>query len=103
MPPREPLRAVEATLRCDHCGRVVRETQHTRTDYTVDYYSLYSGHGEISAFVGEDGQRIGSYVKLFDRFDVISCVDCYAQPTVQAELERRFRPERGESAAQGDR
>ena len=54
MPPRDVLRVIEG-LRCDHCGRPVRETQHTRTSYTVDYYTLYSGNGEVCSFTGEDG------------------------------------------------
>jgi hypothetical protein len=98
MPPRDPIRTVESALRCDHCGRVVRETQHTRTSYAVDYYSVHSGHGEICSFIGDDGQRGATYVKLLDRFDVISCVQCYGQAAVQAERERRFQPER-ESAS----
>jgi len=98
MSSRELVRAAEPVLHCDHCGRAVHETQHTRTAYTVDYYSLHSGRGEVCSFVGEDGQRGGSYVKLLDRFDVITCAQCYRQATVQAERDRRFQPER-EAAA----
>ncbi len=94
MHPRELPRAVEPPLRCDHCGRAVRETQHTRTSYTVDYYSVHSGHGEVCSFVGEDGHRGSTYVKLLDRFDVITCVQCYGQTAIQVERDRRFHPER---------
>ena len=94
MPPRELVRAVESGLRCDHCGRAVRETQHTRTSYTVDYYSVHSGTGEVCSFVGEDGQRGATYVKLLDRFDVVTCAQCYRQADVRAERDRHFQPER---------
>jgi hypothetical protein len=87
-------------LRCDHCGRAVRETQHTRTSYTVDYYTLYSGNGEVCSFTGEDGMRGATYVKLLDRFDVITCAECYRQAAVQADLDRRFQPEREHSTEQ---
>jgi hypothetical protein len=88
------MRTTEPPLRCDHCGRAVRETLHTRTSYDVDYYSVHSGHGEVCSFIGDDGQRGATYVKLLDRFDVISCVQCYRQAAVQAERERCFQPER---------
>ena len=94
MSPRELARPIDPALRCDHCGRAVHETQHTRTSYTVDYYSLHSGHGEVCSFIGEDGQRGATYVRLLDRFDVVTCAQCYRRAAVQAERDRRFRPER---------
>ena len=99
---RELVRPVEPPLRCDHCGRAVHETQHTRTSYTVDYYSLHSGNGEVCSFAGELGQRGGTYVKLLDRFDVITCAECYRQAEIQAERERRFQPERERDVLQGE-
>jgi hypothetical protein len=102
MPPREPVRTTESPLRCDHCGRLVSETRHTRTSYAVDYYSVHSGHGEVCSFSADDGQRGGRYVKLFDRFDVITCVQCYGRPAVQEERDRHFQPEReGATGQQG--
>lgn len=80
--------------RCDHCGRAVYGTRHTRTDYTVDYYSLYGGHGEVVPLPGDERGRGQTYVRLLDRFDVISCADCYRRAEIRAERERRFRPER---------
>jgi len=104
MPPREPDRTVEPPLHCDHCGRSVRETQHTRSSYVVDYYSVQGGHGEVCSFAGDDGQRGGTYVKLLDPRELTTCVQCYGKASVQADRDRCFRPER-ESAAQpgGDR
>jgi hypothetical protein len=93
MTDRETGRA-EPALRCDHCGRPVRETQHTRTAYRVDYYSLYSGRGEVCPLIGDEGLRGGTYVRLLDRFDVVTCADCYSRRAVQEERERRFHPER---------
>jgi putative lipoic acid-binding regulatory protein len=64
MASREVVRAAEPPLRCDHCGRPVRETQHTRTSYTVDYYSVQAGHGELCSFAGDDGLRGATYVQV---------------------------------------
>ena len=86
---------------CDHCGRAVRATQHTRGDASVDYYTLYAGHGEVVTLAGDERVRGQTYVRLLDRFVVTSCVDCYRRPEVRAERERRFRPER-EAAEEGD-
>ena len=102
MASREVVRAAEPPLRCDHCGRPVRETQHTRTSYTVDYYSVQAGHGELCSFAGDDGLRGATYVKLLDRYDVISCVECYRQGAVQAERDRHFQPERSVGLQQGE-
>jgi hypothetical protein len=96
------VRAAEPPLRCDHCGRPVRETQHTRTSYTVDYYSVHAGHGEVCSFAGDDGMRGSTYVKLLDRYDVISCAECYQQEAVQAERDRHFQPERAAGFQQGE-
>ena len=96
MPPREPERSPES-LHCDHCGRTVRETQHTRSAYTVDYYSVRGGDGELCSFTGEDGQRGGSYVKLLDPRELTTCAQCYRQPAVQAERDRCFQPERADA------
>ena len=98
MTARDLPRPPEPALRCDHCGRAVQETQHTRTDYRVDYYSLHSGHGEVCAVPGDERQRGGSYVKLLDRFDIVTCAQCYHRDTVRAERERRFHPERDASS-----
>ena len=38
------------------------------------------------------GRRFG--VRLLDRFDVITCSDCYRQAAVQTERDRQFQPER---------
>jgi len=92
MPPRDV--SIDAALRCDHCGRGVRETLHTRTSYRVDYYTLHSGHGELCTVAGDDRQHTFTYVRLLDRFDVITCSDCYRQAAIQTERDRRFQPER---------
>lgn len=80
-------------LRCDHCGRPVRGTQHTRTDYRVDYYALHGGRGEVCALVGDFAHHDTTFIRLLDHYEVISCAECYPLPAVQAERERLFRPE----------
>ncbi len=92
MAARDP--SLDAVLRCSHCGRPVRETEHTRTSYRVDYYTLHSGHGELCSIGGDDRQHAITYIRLFDRFDVVTCVECYRQPAVRADRDRQFQPER---------
>lgn len=92
MPSREG--ALDPPLRCDHCGRPVHETLHTRTSYRVDYYTLHSGHGELCTTAADDRQHALTYVRLLDRFDVITCSDCYRQAAIQTERNRQFQPER---------
>lgn len=89
--------------RCEHCGRPVFATQHQRGGYHVDYYSLHSGHGEVVSLAGDERLHGQTYVRLLDRFDVITCADCYRRPEVQAERERRFRPERVAAGETDDR
>ena len=82
-------------LRCDHCGRAVRETEHTRSAYRVDYYSLHTGEVELCSLAAEDGERRVTFQRLVTVAEVITCTDCYRDASVQEERERRFRPERG--------
>jgi hypothetical protein len=86
--------SLDPALRCDHCGRAVHETLHTRTSYRVDYYTLHSGHGELCTVAGDEHHHPLTYVRLVDRFDVITCADCYREGAVQAERDRQFQPER---------
>lgn len=102
MPARDSVRTADGSLKCDHCGRPVSETLHTRTSYVVDYYSVYSGHGEVCRVNADDGQRSVAYVKLLDRFDITTCVECYGQPAVRADREERFHPERAAAASAAD-
>ena len=81
------------SLRCEHCGRSVRETRHTRTAYEVDYYSLHTGPVETCSLVIDDGDRRVTFQKLLSAEEVITCVDCYARPEVQQARELRYRVE----------
>jgi hypothetical protein len=87
-------RAAAPRLRCDHCGRPVRETLHTRSSYRVDYYSMHTGPVEPSFFTRHDSDEAFAYLKLIAASEVVSCVDCYRDPRIREERERLFRPER---------
>ena len=83
---------------CNHCGRRVHETVHTRTSYRVDYYELHTGPVEPALLRhGEDGP-VRVYQRLLAPELVITCVDCYLDPAIQEERERRFRQELSEAA-----
>ena len=91
----KPIPAVDTRgePRCAHCGRRVRETVHTRSDYRVDYYELHTGAVEESSFRhGEDGP-VQVYQRLLAPEWVVTCVDCYRDPAIQSEREQRYRPE----------
>jgi hypothetical protein len=81
------------SLRCDHCGRSVKETRHTRTSYTVDYYSLHTGAVETCSLVTDDGEHRLTFQRLLRPEEVITCVDCYRRADVQRDRELRFRAE----------
>ncbi|MGD9764104.1 MAG: hypothetical protein AB7V27_10350 [Candidatus Binatia bacterium] len=85
-------RGAAAALRCDHCGRAVRGTCHTRTTYQVDYYRLHSGRGELCSVLGDFGRGL-TYIRLLEQYDIITCAQCYGREEVQLLRERRFHPE----------
>jgi hypothetical protein len=89
------------SLRCDHCGRSVKETQHTQMAYTVDYYSLHTGPVETCSLVTDDGDRHLTFQKLLSVEEVITCVDCYQSADVQRDRELRFRAELGTGKKSG--
>jgi hypothetical protein len=88
-----PTSSSAAPLRCNHCGRSVKETSHTRSSYQVDYYSLHTGDVEpLVVRVDEDEPPV-TFQRLVNSVEVVTCVNCYRDPVVQQERERRFRPE----------
>ena len=93
MDPLDDLSVRAHPHRCDHCGRVVGETQHTRTSYRVDYYALHTGAVELCSMVTGDWLGKTPYLKLVSRLNVVTCSDCYSRTAVQREREQRFRPE----------
>ncbi len=97
-PIRIPVNDPRCEPRCAHCGRPVRQTVHTRSQYRVDFYELHTGQVEESTIRhGEDGP-VEVYQRLLVPELVITCAECYRDPEVQALRERRYRPEDYESA-----
>ena len=92
------------SLRCDDCGRPVRETEHTRSGYRVDYYSLHTGDVEPQTAVADDGEHRLTFQRLFNAVEIVTCADCYADPSVRQRRDERFRqedaPERQENASE---
>ena len=88
------LDAGRVALRCNHCGREVRETAHTRSSYRVDYYALHTGEVEpVVLGRGDDADAVTTVLRILRPYEVFTCVDCYAQPRVRSEREHLFRPE----------
>jgi hypothetical protein len=86
--------AGRAVLACTHCGRPVCETQHTRTGYRVDYYSMHCGPVEAVTLAADDERPALTFQKLLSAMEIVTCADCYRDPSVQAERNRQFWPER---------
>jgi hypothetical protein len=97
----QSVSAPAAGLRCHHCGRPVEQTWHTRNSYKVDYYSLYTGEVEEALINVDDEAPPITYQRLLRSVEVVTCVDCYRDPSVQQERERRFRPELAEGKRDG--
>jgi hypothetical protein len=93
-------------LRCTHCGREVAETVHTRSSYRVDYYALHTGDVEPVVIRVDQSAPPVTILRLLRAENLLTCVDCYRRPKVQAERELLFRPERSvvgeEQLAQDD-
>jgi hypothetical protein len=84
----------KAALRCNHCGREVTETVHTRSSYRVDYYGLHTGEVEpVVVPRADETMPLVTVFKLLRPSEVVTCVACYQRPEVRAEREGLFRPE----------
>ena len=71
----------------------MQETAHTRNSYHVDYYSLHTGDVEPLLVKVDEEEAPLTFQRLLNSIEVVTCVDCYRDPEVQRERERRFRPE----------
>src|SRR5262245_42605851 len=84
----------KAALRCNHCGREVTETVHTRSSYRVDYYALHTGEVEpVTLPRADETAPLVTVFKLLRASEVVTCAECYRRPDVRAEREILFRPE----------
>jgi hypothetical protein len=80
--------------RCNHCGREVAETVHTRSAYRVDYYALHTGEVEPTTMPSrDDASQVITVLKLLRPSDIVTCADCYRQPSIRNARELLFRPE----------
>jgi len=91
-------------LRCTHCGREVAETLHTRSSYHVDYYLLHTGEVQPTTVARpDDPAGVITILKLSRVNIVVTCADCYQQPSVRQERELLFRPEQAPAMGAGGR
>jgi hypothetical protein len=66
---------------------------HARDSWRVDYYLLHTGDVEPTTLSGEFLGGVVSFLKLIRPIDVVTCADCYRDPAVRDEREKRFHPE----------
>ena len=70
-----------AGTHCRQCGRLVRETMHTRVSYRVDGFALHTGETEEAIVRRSDSDEIALvYRRLVRPVVVLTCCDCYAEP-----------------------
>ena len=93
---------------CSHCGREVKPTVHRRSGdkvYEVDYYRLVTGElGRVAMQNPRDDSEVIEFYKLTQPRLVVTCVDCFNQDAVRAELDELFSgvpEERGEEREEG--
>ena len=73
-----------AGAHCHHCGRLVRETTHTRLSYSVDGFALHTGETEEAMVRRSDSDEIALvYRRLVRPVVVHTCRDCYAELAVR--------------------
>ena len=85
MPPQalQPGSGVAPVLRCDWCGVVVEGTRHTRTDYTVGHYLLFTGRTEEASRRRHEDEAPIPYLRLLDATVMTVCPTCFARPDVR--------------------
>ena len=69
---------------CDHCGRPVGPTMHERGRYVVDAFVLHTGETEAAVLRrgdAEEGALV--YQRLVRPVVVVTCADCYRDPTIR--------------------
>lgn len=71
---------------CHACGREVGETIHTRHGVLVQGFALHTGPTEAAVLRrhGDDDEAI-AYRRLLASVLLVTCVDCYAEPSTRAQ------------------
>ena len=70
-----------AERRCDQCGRLVKETMHSRASYAVDCFALHTGETEPAVVRRSDSDEVALvFQRLVRPVLLITCADCYADP-----------------------
>ncbi len=82
-------------LKCQFCGREVRETVHCKKlpdGFQVDYYQVWTG--ELRPIVmknQKDEREVLHFFRLDAAHSVAACRECFQKEEVKTELERAFR------------
>ncbi|OGP95586.1 MAG: hypothetical protein A2W10_03505 [Deltaproteobacteria bacterium RBG_16_55_12] len=64
---------------------------HTQKGYRVDYYLLHTGRTEWASLNDpKDDAPPLRYLRLSNPVDIISCIECYADPQIKKRLEEDF-------------
>ncbi len=78
--------------RCQHCGRAVRYTVHTREVATVDYYRTVTGTPRVDSIEDPSGSGAALRIVRVDEVrELLTCRDCWLTPSIQAVLDEARR------------
>ena len=74
-------------MNCDRCNRQVDGTVHTRDDYRVDLYRLFTGN-TVPVVFKEEGEEITKFLKIESPRIVTLCDECISVYEVKEALEK---------------
>jgi len=62
---------------------VVEGTRHTRTEYTVGHYLLFTGRTEETSRRGREDEAPTTYLRMLDATVMVSCPACFVRSDVR--------------------
>ena len=72
-------------MNCDKCRRPVRGTVHTKDDYKVDMFRLWTGK-TVPVTFKEEGEEEIKFLKIEQPSIITLCDKCIASPDVEDAL-----------------
>jgi len=74
---------VAPAQRCARCGATVGGTRHTRADWVVGHFVLYTGRTVETTVRRREDEAPITYRRLVEPQVVVSCARCFAVPEIQ--------------------
>jgi hypothetical protein len=74
-------------MNCDRCKRQLQGTVHTKDDYRVDFYRLWTGNA-VPVVFKEEGEAELKFFKIESPSIVTLCDKCASDPKVRDRLKK---------------